>query len=435
MKKRKKFSEELNLLQTNIKTFNNKIKYDNLSADLSYDNIYSNSWFDINIAKYKSGANYNYNNNDEKIEKIIKCKQIKLLPTEDQKNKLLLWLEYVRKIYNDTISMIKQLKKENNKKYINWQYIRTHKLKDIKQKYINKSNIHSHTLDKSIKLACSNYKSALTNLKNKNIKHFTVRYIKATKKIKVLELEKTCFSLEGFCIKQLGKVMKNADNYNYKNIKCDSKLIYKSQIDEFYLLISYYEKTKQQLAASNKVISIDPGQKIFLTGITQSNIYKIGTNLTDTIENKLNRIDHLNKINNKKSKRLVYIIYKKIKNQITDLHWKSINYLLTDINIGCIIVGNWSTKDSISKDQHLKTNNKRIINSISYYKFLQRLKFKCMEYNVPLIITEEAYTSKICCKCGSENTKCSNRIISCKNCNNTINRDINGALNILFKNL
>jgi transposase len=58
-----------------------------------------------------------------------------------------------------------------------------------------------------------------------------------------------------------------------------------------------------------------------------------------------------------------------------------------------------------------------------------------MEYNIPLHITEEAYTSKVCCKCGSLDTKCSNRTISCKNCNNTINRDINGAVNILFKNL
>ena len=36
--------------------------------------------------------------------------------------------------------------------------------------------------------------------------------------------------------------MKNADNYSYKNIKRDSKLIYKAITDEFYLLIFYYKK-------------------------------------------------------------------------------------------------------------------------------------------------------------------------------------------------
>jgi transposase len=58
-----------------------------------------------------------------------------------------------------------------------------------------------------------------------------------------------------------------------------------------------------------------------------------------------------------------------------------------------------------------------------------------MEYNIPLHITEEAYTSKVCCKCGSLDITCRNRIIKCKKCNYIINRDITGALNILFKNL
>ena len=62
-------------------------------------------------------------------------------------------------------------------------------------------------------------------------------------------------------------------------------------------------------------------------GVTQNRIYKIGTNLTNNIQAKLERIDHLNGINNKKNRCLVNIIYRKIKNQITDLHWKCINYL------------------------------------------------------------------------------------------------------------
>jgi len=202
MKKKKKiFSDELNLLQTNINKFNNKINYTHLTDESKQYNINSESWFNINKINHKRSINFDYNNlNKNKSDKIIKCKQLKLLPTDNQKEKILLWLEYVRKIYNDTVKMINQLKKEGNKKYINWQYIRTYKLKEIKQKYINKSNIHSHTLDKAIKLACSNFKSALTNLKHKNIKHFNIRYIKASKKIKVLELEKTCFTLGGFCV-------------------------------------------------------------------------------------------------------------------------------------------------------------------------------------------------------------------------------------------
>ena len=100
MKKKKKFTDELNLLQTNINTFNNNINYTYLTDESKQYNINSNSWFDINKVKHKRSINLNYNNlNENKLDNVIKCKQVKLLPSNDQKEKLLLWLEYVRKMY------------------------------------------------------------------------------------------------------------------------------------------------------------------------------------------------------------------------------------------------------------------------------------------------------------------------------------------------
>lgn len=84
---------------------------------------------------------------------------------------------------------------------------------------------------------------------------------------------------------------------------------------------------------------------------------------------------------------------------------------------------------------HLKSVDKRTIGILSYYKFLKRLKFKCYEYNVPLIITEEAYTSKACCKCTTLCEKFTKRKLNCNNCGYSIDRDINGSINLLFKNL
>lgn len=36
--------------------------------------------------------------------------------------------------------------------------------------------------------------------------------------------------------------MKNTENFNYNNIKCDSKLYYDSKMDTFTLIILYYKK-------------------------------------------------------------------------------------------------------------------------------------------------------------------------------------------------
>lgn len=439
MKKRKKFNEyEKKYLEENICKYNKYIPFEYIK-NLEYYNINSNSWFDINKAniskklKFKIKININNNNNNDKI---LKCKKIIILPTDKQTDILLSWFESYRKMYNDTLIIIKRLIKEKNKKMFNFQYIRTYKMKEIKQKYINLTKINSHILDGAIKLACTSYKSAVTNYRKGYIKHFRIRFIKQSKKSKILDLEKCYFSKEGFCIKYLGKMLNN-ENFDYSNIKKDSKLHYNSINKRFTLLIPIEEKCKN--LNNKKLISIDPGIKTFLTGISNNNTYKIGTNIIDNIKDKLLLIDKYKSINNKKSRKRALNIYTKIYNKITDLHWKSINYLITKENIGCILIGNWSTKNISSNSNN--TNNKllpiykRLASSLRYYSFLQKLKYKCNKYNIIYNITDESFTSKICCYCGlackiNKNTRC----LECQ-CKTNLDRDINGCINILFKNL
>jgi len=52
-----------------------------------------------------------------------------------------------------------------------------------------------------------------------------------------------------------------------------------------------------------------------------------------------------------------------------------------------------------------------------------------------LYIVSEAYTSKTCTRCGVLNNIGSNEIYHCKECDLVIDRDINGARNILLKNI
>jgi len=437
MKRKKKFKDELEILQDQIHKHNTTFNYENLLNVSSLKSYKSYSWFDIYKAKYDSEATFNL----PKVtpsKKLMKSRQVILLPDEDQEKILMSWLKVFRLMYNETIKMTRILKKEGDKKYISWQYLRDHKLKEIKQKYVNKYKIYVHTLDNAIHLACSNYKSALTNLKNKNIKYFTIRYIKESKPKKIFQLEKQAFSNEGFCTSIFGKTMKfkteNGEDFSYKNVKCDSTISYDTHTHRWTLYVPYYSERKIK---ENKtgVIGIDPGLKTFLTCISDNRIYKIGNNVIDTIKPQLEKIDKLNEVNNKKTRKRVRTIYTKIKNQITDLHWKSINYLVNRKNAGGIIIGNWSTKDTASKKSFLQPMYKRISGILSLYKFKERLKFKCDEYNIPCIISDESYTSKTCSKCASLNDKIKNRTLQCSTCNFSIDRDCNGALNILFKNI
>ena len=78
---------------------------------------------------------------------------------------------------------------------------------------------------------------------------------------------------------------------------------------------------------------------------------------------------------------------------------------------------------------------KRLLYIYSYFKFKERLTYKCNSHGVNLIIVDESYTSKTCGRCGTLNEELgSKKVFQCPVCNLKIDRDINGARNILIKN-
>ncbi len=74
--------------------------------------------------------------------------------------------------------------------------------------------------------------------------------------------------------------------------------------------------------------------------------------------------------------------------------------------------------------------------TLSFYKFVTRLKNKCKEKGKELIIRPEYYTSKTCGGCGWINKNLSNSdVYNCGSCGLCIDRDMNGARNIMLRNL
>lgn len=428
-KKKKDFGKLKEDLIKSIHKYNFIIPFNSFyKLNESIDN--SHSWFNIKTAKLNNNINIKFNGKPSN-ENTIKCKKIIILPTEEQKYTLLNWFESYRKMYNETLNVIKQLILENNKNMFNFRYIRTNKMTNIKQQLCNRTKINSHILDGAIKLACTSYKSAKTNLKNGNIKYFKIRPIKQAKKSKIMDIEKCYFYKDGFCKTSLGKML-TKDEFKFDEIDSDCKLHYNSVSNRFTLLVPV--KTECKINKNKDFISIDPGLKTFLTGISSNKIYKIGDNLMTTVKNNLSRIDSLMKINNKKSRKRIESIKRKSYNKITDLHWKTINYLIVKKKLKDILIGNWSTKDISSNERFLDTTSKRIANSLRFYEFIQKLKFKCEEHNVNLKLVDESYTSKVCSFCKQTSTIKANRQLNC-GCNLSLDRDINGCINILLKSL
>ena len=405
----------------------------------------SNSWFSLKEKKYdviQKSKNKKFICEIPKEEK-TKCKKIKIYPTEDQRNIIKIWMNTYITMYNEVIKFFKIKSYNNEKQILNWRYLRTNHMMDIKKKLIQTTQIYAHILDGAIQDACACFKSALTNLRRGHIKYFRLRYIKHTKSKKVLKLESQHFSKNSstFCKSIFGNKISTKNNFDLSQIDRDCKLHYDTSSNEMILLIptnsvKYDETIKKN---KNEYISLDPGIRCFLTGYTESKDIKIGENLMSTITKHLNKIDRIKNKKHNISKKLKQKIekkqYFKIKNKVDDMHWKTIKYLIT--NNKQILIGNLSTKKiSSNKTGNLPDMSKRVGSSMSLYKFKQRLEYKCGINKTKYKEIDESYTSKTCSNCGNfKKDLGTNKIYKCNKCGMKIDRDINGSRCILINGI
>ncbi len=187
----------IKLIEQLNKKYSNKIPLNELFNDTS-NVINSDSWFSISKSdKFNKDNLLSFNKNINK-DKLIKCKKVILLPSNEQKLILLKMLEAYRIMYNRTINTIRKRWFNNERTNINFQYLRTYILKSEKDDIIKQFNVPSHMLDGAIKLACASYKSAFTNFKHGNIKYFQINYLKNSKKSHIFDIEKCSFNKNTF---------------------------------------------------------------------------------------------------------------------------------------------------------------------------------------------------------------------------------------------
>jgi transposase len=144
------------------------------------------------------------------------------------------------------------------------------------------------------------------------------------------------------------------------------------------------------------------------------------------------RIDELKKRRKRKNKRkLLNKLEKRKKNLIDEIHWKTITDITSFNDI--IFYGNINNHDIVKNSNNTYLN--RDINDLKFYLFKERLIFKSLLKNKYVILVNEAFTTKTCSCCGSRYEICKSKTYICSKCNNTMDRDINAAKNILLKGI
>ena len=216
--------------------------------------------------------------------------------------------------------------------------------------------------------------------------------------------------------------------------------------ESYYICGSFDVDYKQLQTRVMNSVSLDPGVRTFMTLYSSDGLVgKIGDGIIDKLSVIGKKIDRMTSIITKKEensktrrnmKRRCCGLRTKIRNIVTDLHWKTINFLC--LNFRTIIMPNFETSKKVQKSakcvRQITNVTVRNMLSLSHGKFLERLKYYAEKSNTQLIITNEEYTSKTCGKCGEIDKKLGGKkMYICEKCGYKSDRDINGARNINIK--
>lgn len=359
-------------------------------------NIRSNSWFNINkfIDENASYFNLNIPSNKNKDTDFYRANKIKLTPSLYQRKVLHNWIKIYKYVYNYALYYIRK----TDKTYSFYTLRSLLKKQLTSKQHIKISKIPSHIIDEALHDLVKAFKTAFENLKQGNIKKFKIRYKKNNKNIESMCISSEYFSKKynTFCKRIIGSRIKTSDPIMGINKTC--RLTFNRLTNEFNLYVPQKIEDKE-LVINNKIISLDPGVRTFMTGYTNDkHVLEIGTNVYKKIKMYHKKIDKIN--DRTKSVRTE----KRIQNLVDDLHWKTIKYLCKTYKT--VILGGICTQSVLQG---------------KLYSMTKRVR--------------EDYTSKTCGKCGYiDNNLGSKKIYDCKKCKIKIDRDVNGARNILLKN-
>ena len=289
---------------------------------------------------------------------------------------------------------------------------------------------------------CKAYTTAFTNLKKGNIKFFNMNYRKkdannssiliSKQTIKIennkIKLPKSSFEKDDCYIKIGNKTLKKNKNII---IEKDCRLV--KQKGEYYLFVPILVKQKELKKPVN-YCGIDPGVRTFMTCFGNNGCieYKHNKLLLDKLNKKLNYLKNLRTLSFHNKKVALNKIETKKSNIINEVHWKTINSILSSNDV--ILYGDIKSHNIVKKSKNSKLNQD--FNDMKFYSFKQRLLYKSICYNKLVIPVNEAYTTKTCSCCGTINNNVgSSEIFNCTNCNKSVGRDVNAAKNILLKGI
>ncbi len=222
-------------------------------------------------------------------------------------------------------------------------------------------------------------------------------------------------------------------------------IVTKNKLGHFYLCIpkDITQRPPSETPPKN-VIACDPGVRTFLTGYDPSGrIIEYGkTDISrihrlchayDRLQSKWTKSSHKHRYQMKKAGLRIQL---KIRNLVDEMH-KRLTLTLV-LNYHTILLPKFNSSQMVGRtERRIASKTAKAMLTWSHFRFRQRLLSKAREYPwCQVVLCTEEYTSKTCTGCGHIHDKLGgNKKFHCPNCHLHIDRDINGARNILVKYL
>jgi len=303
----------------------------------------------------------------------------------------------------------------------------------------------------AVKNLLGSYRSGISNKRNRNIKNFNLKYLTKKDNNQVFYVNKKAFIFKNSKTKngyylfqrkfktplQFKKKMYNwLRKHKIEKSEGDFPVI-KDSSDRYYLCLNFKTKNfnrNEKEIKKESIVALDPGVRTFQTYYSEKECGKIGHEFHKKIKplfSKLDKLESLVRYGKTKHnvKRRCTLLRTKITNKIKDLHCKAANFLTKRYKV--ILIPVFKTQNIAKKSDNKWLN--RYMLQLAHYKFREAIINSSVKNNSTVLVCQEPWTSKTCGNCGKISDIGSSKIYNCPHCKKIIDRDVNGARNILVR--
>ena len=370
----------------------------------------------------------------------LRTRKVRIYPTLAQRTKLQKWFGVTRWTYNRCVEALRSKSVPATKKALRDLTVNDAGLSA--QPWVKEVpyDIRDEGMNDALKALQSN----LAKMRKGGLKKFRLSY-RSIKDFQqnVVVSKKHWVHKRGIYSDVFGQGVLKSSEPLPAELEHDARLV-KDRLGRYYLCLPVANETRSENQAPgpelHSTISLDPGCRTFMSGYDAdgsvlewgkgdlSRIQRLCTYL-DALQS---RIDTSPRARRYRLKKAAARMRERIRSLVDEIHKKCSTWLCR--NYRQILIPVFGVANMVKRGKrNISSRTARSMLTWSHFRFRQRLLDKAKQYPwCKVVVTEEPYTSKTCTNCGWVHLKLgASKEFKCQQCKVVLDRDSNGARNIL----